>query len=114
MVPPSTSNAVAIVEALLAAEQGVKNITVGYGQCGNVIQDVAAIRALEEQTKEYLDDCGAKYDCIFVDKLEGEERKQIIEAIKKVNPKLSFPTLLVDEEAIVGFKQDQIKEALER
>ncbi|GAA0123771.1 MAG: methylaspartate mutase subunit E [Clostridium argentinense] len=54
LVPPSTSNAVAIVEALLAAEQGVKNITVGYGQCGNLIQDVAAIRALEEQCNEYL------------------------------------------------------------
>lgn len=54
LVPPSTSNAVAIVESLLAAEQGVKNITVGYGQCGNLIQDVAAIRALEEQTNEYL------------------------------------------------------------
>ncbi len=67
-----------------------------------------------KKTKEYLDDRGAEYDCIFVDKLEGDERKQIIEAIKKVNPKLSFPTLLVDEEAIVGFKQDQIKEALER
>lgn len=67
-----------------------------------------------KKTKEYLDDCGAQYDCIFVDKLEGEERKQIIDAIKKVNPKLSFPTLLVDEEAIVGFKQEQIKEALER
>jgi len=67
-----------------------------------------------KKTKEYLDDCGAKYDCIFVDKLEGEERKRIIEAIKKVNPNLSFPTLLVDEEAIVGFKKDQIKDALER
>ncbi|MDF2677744.1 MAG: glutamate mutase [Bacillota bacterium] len=54
LVPPSTSNAVMIIEALLAAEQGVKNITVGYGQCGNLIQDVAAIRALEEQTEEYL------------------------------------------------------------
>ncbi|NCC06011.1 MAG: glutaredoxin family protein, partial [Proteobacteria bacterium] len=32
-----------------------------------------------KKTKEYLDDCGAKYDCIFVDKLEGDERKQIIE-----------------------------------
>ena len=31
LVPPSTSNTVAIIEALLAAEQGVKNITVGYG-----------------------------------------------------------------------------------
>lgn len=54
LVPPSTSNVVAIIEALLAAEQGVKNITVGYGQCGNIIQDVAAIRALEEQCNEYL------------------------------------------------------------
>ena len=54
LVPPSTSNAVAIIEALLAAEQGVKNITVGYGQCGNLIQDVAAMRAVEQQTIEYL------------------------------------------------------------
>ncbi len=54
LVPPSTSNAVAIIEALLAAEQGVKNITVGYGQCGNLVQDVAAIRALEEQCSDYL------------------------------------------------------------
>lgn len=58
LVPPSTSNSVAIIEALLAAEQGVKNITVGYGQCGNIIQDVSAIRALEEQTREYLDQAG--------------------------------------------------------
>ena len=51
LVPPSMSNAVAILEGLLAAEQGVKNITLGYGQCGNLIQDVAAIRALEEQAE---------------------------------------------------------------
>ena len=57
LVPPCISHAVAIIEALLAAEQGVKNITVGYGQCGNLVQDVAAIRVLEELTDEYL----AKY-----------------------------------------------------
>ena len=54
LVPPCISNSVAILEALLAAEQGVRNITVGYGQCGNLIQDVAAIRTLENQTKKYL------------------------------------------------------------
>ena len=54
LVPPSMSNAVAIIEALLAAEQGVRNITIGYGQCGNMIQDVAAIRALDEQAQEYF------------------------------------------------------------
>ena len=54
LVPPCISHAVAIIESLLAAEQGVKNISVGYGQCGNFIQDIAAIRALEELTNEYL------------------------------------------------------------
>jgi methylaspartate mutase epsilon subunit len=57
LVPPCISHAAAIIEALLAAEQGVKNITVGYGQCGNLVQDIAAIRTLEELTDEYL----AKY-----------------------------------------------------
>lgn len=60
LVPPCISNAVAIIEALLAAEQGVKNITVGYGQCGNLVQDIAAIRALEQQTDEYLEKYGHK------------------------------------------------------
>jgi methylaspartate mutase epsilon subunit len=64
LVPPSTSNTVAIIEALLAAEQGVKNITVGYGQCGNLVQDVAAIRALEEQVNEYLKEYG--YNDVYV------------------------------------------------
>ncbi|MEG0839122.1 MAG: methylaspartate mutase subunit E [Hydrogenoanaerobacterium sp.] len=54
LVPPCISHAVAIIESLLAAEQGVRNITVGYGQCGNLVQDVAAIRTLEELTEEYL------------------------------------------------------------
>jgi len=54
LVPPCISHAAAVIEALLAAEQGVKNITVGYGQCGNLVQDIAAIRTLQELTDEYL------------------------------------------------------------
>ena len=60
LVPPCISHAAAIIEALLAAEQGVKNITVGYGQCGNLVQDIAAIRTLEELTDEYLHKYGYK------------------------------------------------------
>ena len=60
LVPPCISHAAAIIEALLAAEQGVKNITVGYGQCGNLRQDVAAIRTLQELTDEYLVKYGYK------------------------------------------------------
>ena len=58
LVPPCISHSVAIIESLLAAEQGVKNITVGYGQCGNLVQDVAAIHTLQTLTEEYLEKYG--------------------------------------------------------
>lgn len=58
LVPPCMSNAVAVIEALLAATQGVRDITVGYGQCGNLVQDVAAVRSLREVTRKYLDRFG--------------------------------------------------------
>lgn len=58
LIPACISNSVAVIEALLAATQGVKDITVGYGQCGNLIQDVAAIRALTHITRLYLDKFG--------------------------------------------------------
>lgn len=54
LVPPAISNTIGIIEALLAAEQGVKNITVGYGMGGNIVQDVAAIKTLQNQTESYL------------------------------------------------------------
>ena len=64
LVPPSVGNAIGIIEALLAAEQGVKNITVGYGMGGNIVQDIAAIRSLQEQTEEYLKEKGYKDCCV--------------------------------------------------
>ena len=58
LIPACISNSVAVIESLLAATQGVKDLTVGYGQCGNLIQDVAAINALNILTREYLDKFG--------------------------------------------------------
>ncbi|HBG01302.1 MAG TPA: methylaspartate mutase subunit E [Firmicutes bacterium] len=54
LVSPCISHSVAVIEAILAASQGVKNITIGYGQCGNLAQDVAALQTLPVVAKEYL------------------------------------------------------------
>ena len=32
--------------------------------------------------------------------------------VKKFNPKCSFPTIIIGEKVIVGYKEDEIKEAL--
>ncbi len=58
LVPPCISHAVAIVEGLLALEQGVRSITLGYGQAGNLVQDVAAIHTLRELGHRYFRDAG--------------------------------------------------------
>jgi glutaredoxin-like protein NrdH len=65
-----------------------------------------------KDTKEFLDKCGVDYDCVNVDKLEGDERRQMIEEIKKANPGCAFPMLLIGSKVIIGFKRDEIKEAL--
>jgi glutaredoxin-like protein NrdH len=63
-------------------------------------------------TKKLLNDLKIEYDFIDVDLLEGEERKAILEDVKKLNPQCSFPTILIGDEVIVGYREDKIKEAL--
>lgn len=58
LVPPCISIAIGIIDGLLAVQQGVRSITLGYGQDGNLIQDVAAITALRELAKEYFRQAG--------------------------------------------------------
>jgi len=56
LVPPCIAIAVMVIEGMLAATQGVRSITLGYGQVGNLVQDVAALHALRSLGEEYLGD----------------------------------------------------------
>ena len=63
-------------------------------------------------TKKFLNDCDVRYEFTDVDLLEGEERRAILEDVKKLNPQCSFPTIIIGDKVIVGFQEDKIKEAL--
>lgn len=63
-------------------------------------------------TKRFLSECEVAYDFVDVDILEGDERKAILEDVKLLNPKCSFPTIKIGDKVIVGYKEDEIKEAL--
>ena len=62
--------------------------------------------------KKYLDECGVKYQCIHVDELSGEERKEVVQEIKKHNPAVSFPTIVIKDKVVVGYHKDKIDDAL--
>jgi len=65
-----------------------------------------------KRTKQFLNDLGVQYDFIDVDLLQGQERTDMIEEVKKYNPDCSFPTILIGDRCVVGFKENEIKEAL--
>jgi methylaspartate mutase epsilon subunit len=60
LIPPSLAIAVNTLEAILAIQQGVKCVSLGYAEQGNRIQDVAAIRMLKEIAQETISNLGHK------------------------------------------------------
>ena len=62
--------------------------------------------------KKYLDECGIKYECVHVDELTGDDRKQAVDEIKKLNPAVSFPTIIIKDKVVVGYHKDKIDAAL--
>lgn len=63
-------------------------------------------------TKRLLDECSVEYDVTDVDRFQGEERAAILADVKSLNPKCSFPTIKIGDIVIVGYKEQEIKEAL--
>ncbi|MCX8126393.1 MAG: glutaredoxin family protein [Dehalococcoidia bacterium] len=65
------------------------------------------------KTRQLLEDIGVEYDYLYVDQLQGNERQQAIDAVKKWNPACTFPTLVIDNKyCITGFKEEEIRKAL--
>lgn len=64
------------------------------------------------KTKELLNELGVEYEYVYVDLLEDEDEDTAMDEVKKWNPRLSFPTLVIDDKCIVGFKEDEIREVL--
>jgi glutaredoxin len=66
-----------------------------------------------KKTKDFLNKLGVEYSYVFVDLVDDSERDKILSDVRKFNPRNSYPTIVInDKECIVGYKEDEIKEAL--
>ena len=63
-------------------------------------------------TKKLLNDCKVQYEFTDVDLLQGEERAAVLDDVRRLNPRCSFPTIIIGDTVIVGYQEDKIKEAL--
>lgn len=67
-----------------------------------------------KKTKSLLNRLGVQYRYIYVDLLGKEEKERITNEVKNWNPQCNYPTLVIDnKKCIIGFKEDEIREALQ-
>ena len=65
-----------------------------------------------KKTRQLLTDLGVDFDYIYVDLLSGNEEESAVREVKRFNPSVSFPTVIVnDERAISGFDEQAIRKA---
>lgn len=62
--------------------------------------------------KKMFDDLGVEYRRVQADELTGAERERAVADLKKVNPICSFPTVVIGDEVVAGYKVQEIKEKL--
>lgn len=58
LIPPCLAIATGILEAMLAVQQGVKCVSLGWAESGNRVQDVAAIRTLRQMAEDFFANMG--------------------------------------------------------
>lgn len=61
-------------------------------------------------SRAFLDENRVPFDVVEVDKLEGQERADAIEEVKRLSGGTSFPVIIVDDQVIVGFNKPRLKE----
>jgi len=62
--------------------------------------------------KKFLNDNGITFEFVDVDQVQGAQRENILNEVVKYNPQRSFPTIIIGDRIIVGFKEDDIRKAL--
>ena len=65
-----------------------------------------------KNVKRFLDNCNVRYEFKDVDLLTGSEREEVLNETRKINASCSFPTIVIGERGIVGFREAEIREAL--
>jgi glutaredoxin-like protein NrdH len=64
------------------------------------------------RTKELLKELGVDHSYVYVDLLPPEEMEAALQEVEKYNPRGSFPTLIIGDRVIVGYREQEIREAL--
>jgi glutaredoxin-like protein NrdH len=63
--------------------------------------------------KKFLSNHGVEYEYTDVDLLPPDRKAIILAEVRKLNPMVSFPTIIIGDVVIVGNREEEIRRALE-
>ncbi len=65
------------------------------------------------KTRKFLEEQGVAFDFVYIDLLQGAERDEAKEQVRRWNSAVSFPTIVIDNKrSVVGYKPEQLTEEL--
>ncbi|MFH0784502.1 MAG: glutaredoxin family protein [Pseudomonadota bacterium] len=53
------------------------------------------------------------FEYVDVDLLQGQERKEMLKEVRQFNARCSFPTSVIGDRVIVGFREDELQKVLD-
>jgi glutaredoxin-like protein NrdH len=65
-----------------------------------------------KRTRELLQELGVDHSYVYVDLLPPDEMEEALLEVERYNPRGSFPTLVIGDKVIIGFREQEIREAL--
>jgi glutaredoxin-like protein NrdH len=60
-----------------------------------------------------FNELGLDVEVVNVDLSQGEERKELVAEVKQFNKRCTFPTTSIGQLVVVGYKEDEIRKAIE-
>jgi glutaredoxin len=64
------------------------------------------------RVERLLQRAGRPYEVVAVDRLDEDQKTLIVDMLRQLNPRLTFPTLVAGETVIAGYRETEILEAL--
>jgi len=62
--------------------------------------------------KRFMREHNIPHEFTDVDLLEREEKRAVLQELRRLNERLSYPTIIIGDRVIVGYREEELKEAL--